>query len=123
MHARSGLPIQKEFHGVAREVDGQIVAAWGYDSFQDWSCQLHACTDVPSGFNRTLLRAGFAVPFHQWGYRCVIGIIQHGNAKSLKFAEHLGFKEFGTVPDAHPSGALHFLVLRKEDCRWLEPAE
>ena len=119
MHDRSGLPIQREFHGLAREIDGEIVAAFGYDSFQDWSCQLHACTDLPSGFNRTLLRAAFDVPYNQWGYRCLIGIIQHGNSKSLKFARKLGFKEFGLLSDAHPSGGLHVLVQRREDCRWL----
>jgi hypothetical protein len=122
MHIRSGMPIQKEFRGIAREVDGVIIAAFGYDSFQGLSCQLHAVTDSPTGFNRVLLRTGFEVPFIQWQYQKLIGIIQAGNAKSLNFAKRLGFEEFAVLKDAHPSGALHFFALDRKDCRWI-PAE
>ena len=123
MHARSGLPLQKEFRGIAREVNGEIVAAFGFDSFQDWSSQFHLCTDSPTGISRGLLRTGFWVPFVQWKFRLLIGIIQAGNAKSLNIAVRLGFEEFAVLKDAHPSGALHFFELRKKDCRWLNPAE
>ena len=119
LHERSRLPLSRDFHGVAREVGGRIVAAFGYDHFQDWSCCLHTCTDVPWGYNRALLFNAFDISFNQWDYRCLLAIIQAGNAKSLNLAEHLGFERFATVAEAHPSGGLVFLKMTKEQCRWL----
>lgn len=113
LHARSGLPIQAAFHGVAREVDGEIVSAFGFDSFQPKSCALHAGTDRP--FTRGLLYKTFEVAFGQWSYDRLYAIIQTNNAKSLNLAVGLGFKEVGKTPD------LWFGVLEKEDCRWLIP--
>jgi hypothetical protein len=31
----------------------------------------------------------------------------------------LGFREVASIPGAHPDGALHVLVMTKEECRWL----
>lgn len=123
MHEQSKLPLQREFHGIAREVDGEIVAAFGYDNFQGVSCCLHACSSKPAGFNRSLLYHGFAVPYLQWDYRVLLGIIAEGNIKSRRFATHLGFTEFAVVPDSCSSGALHFFQMRRENCRWLKLAE
>lgn len=112
MHARSGLPIQRNFHGVAREVDGEIVSAFGFDSFQDDGCALHVCTDRP--LTKTLVRWAFHIPFEQWGYDYLAGMVSAKNLKSLKLATKLGFKEVGAIP-----GKLHFFALQKEECRWL----
>lgn len=100
-------------------MDGGIVAAFGYDNFQDWSCCLHTSTDEPWGYNRALLFNAFAIPFNQWDYRCLLAIIQVGNAKSMNLADRLGFTEFATVAEAHPSGGLAFWKMNKQDCRWL----
>ena len=113
LHERSRLPIQKDFHGVAREVNGEIVSAFGYDSFQPKSCALHTCTDRP--YTRELLHAAFWIPFEQWQYERIYAIIQTGNAKSLNLAQRLGFRTIGATPD------LWFGVLNKQECRWLMP--
>ncbi len=115
MHARSGLPIMKDFHGIAREVDGNIVAAFGYDHFQIGGCQMHLCVDRHDGINRMLLWKAFEVPFEQWNYSYLLAIIQVQNTKSLNMAARLGFKQFGEVP-----GHLSFGVMYKDDCRWLK---
>lgn len=112
MNARSGLPIMRDFHGIAREVGGSIVAAFGYDSFQPRACQLHLCAD-PTGISKTLLLKGFQVPFEQWNYQTLLGIIQDTNEKSLRIARRLGFTKFGTA------GGLEFFKLDRGDCRWL----
>lgn len=114
MHERSGLPIQRDFHGVAREVDGEIVSAFGYDSFQDEGCALHVCTDRP--LTKTLVRWAFRIPFDQWGYSFLAGIVGAKNLKSLRIADKLGFREVGQIP-----GQLHFFAMQKQDCRWLTP--
>lgn len=122
MHERSGLPFHAVFRGLAREIDGEIVAAFGYDNFQDWSCTIHIATASPTAINRTLLRYAFEVPFNQWQYKCLIGIIAEGNKASRRVADKLGFTEFAILPDAHPSGSLRFFRMYKGDCRWLKLA-
>lgn len=118
---RSGLVWVADFLGIARVVDGKIVAAFGYDHHQDASCCMHMASDTQFGFNRALLRHAFKVPFEQWGYKCLIGIAQVGNKRSNNLATRLGFKEFAILPDAHPSGGLRFSVMSKDSCRWLRP--
>lgn len=118
MHERSGLPIARDFYGIAREVDGQLVAAFGYDYFQPTSCSLHLCVDGPTALNRTLLSKAFQVPFIQWGYTSLFCVIQTSNAKSLNMAARLQFEEVGCIPDA-----LWFGVMWRSKCRWISPPE
>lgn len=113
LHARSRLPLQRDFHGIAREVDGEIVSAFGFDSFQDESCALHTATDRP--YTRALVRGAFWIAFRQWGYKRLYAIIQTKNVKSVKLAKQLGFTRVGETAD------LWFGVLEQEDCRWLAP--
>jgi RimJ/RimL family protein N-acetyltransferase len=117
MHERSGLPIARDFHGIAREVNGQIVAAFGYDYFQPTSCSLHLCVDSPTAISKTLLLKAFQVPFNQWNYRSLFCVIQTSNHKSLNMAKRLGFEEVGLIPDT-----LWFGVMHRNKCRWI-PAE
>jgi len=115
---RSGLIWVDDFCGVARVVDGQIVAAVGYDHHQTWSCCFHIAADRP--IDRELLWRAFQVPFVQWDYRVLLGIVQAGNAKSLNIATRLGFETFATIPGAHPSGSLEFFKMEREHCPWLD---
>jgi hypothetical protein len=117
MHERSRMPILREFHGIAREVDGNIVAAFGYDSFQDTGCAMHLCVDRPDALNRALLAKAFKVPFLQWKYSHIFAIIQRTNAKSLNMAVRLGFIRTGETPD------LWIGTMLKDDCRWLRLPE
>lgn len=117
---RSGLIWVEDFIGIARIVDDKIVSAFGYDHHQDTSCLLHTACE-PGGYNRELLRRAFWVPFHQWGYKCLISIAQNGNLRSNNVAARLGFQEFAILPQAHPSGGLRFGVMYPDDCRWLKP--
>lgn len=116
--SRSGLVRVHDFIGIARELDGEIVAAAGYDHHQDWSCSFHIAAHA-RGMNREFLWRAFEVPFVQWDYRLLLGIVQAGNGKSLNIARRLGFTEFATLPDAHPSGSLEFFQMRREHCKWL----
>lgn len=117
MHAESGLPIQAEFIGIAREVDGKIVAAFGYDSFQSNCCAFHIAA-LPRGINRQLLYIGFRTPFEQWGFDILIGIVGWDNIRSRNIGRRLGFTAFSELP-----GYLEFFKMEKANCRWLELAE
>lgn len=114
MHGLSKLPIMQDFYGVAREVDGEIVAAFGYDHFQNQTCALHACVSTPTALSRALLTMAFRVPFNQWKYSCLVSMINADNAKSLTFARKLGFEEVAAIP-----GVMHFGVMYRDKCRWL----
>jgi hypothetical protein len=114
MHERSGLPILKDFHGIAREADGKIVAAFGYDSFQKTGCAMHLCIDEGHPLDRELLAKAFKVPFIQWNYQHLFAIIQKDNAKSLNMAVRLGYIRTGETPD------LWMGVMLRDDCRWLK---
>lgn len=116
---RSGLVRVEDFLGIARRVDGRIVAAFGYDHHQDSSCMFHVAAE-PGGIDREMLRRGFWVPFVQWGYSCLIGVIQSKNSKSLEIAARLGFTQRLVLPGAHPSGALHWWVMYRNECPWLQ---
>lgn len=117
LHARSGLVRVADFVGIGRERGGQLVAAFGWDHHQDSSACLHTATE-PGGYNRELLHRTFWVSFDQWGYKCLISMIQHGNKKSLNLATRLGFQDRVIIPEAHPSGGLHIGVLTPGDCPW-----
>ncbi len=118
MHARSGLPLQRDFHGIARERGGKIVAAFGYDSFQNSGCAMHLCVDDLGALNRTLLFRAFAVPFIQWNFTYLACIIEASNHKSLNMAKRLGFAQCGEIPNH-----LWYGVMYRQDCRWLWLAE
>lgn len=116
--AQSGLAKVSDFIGFGRERNGRLVAAVGYDHHQDWSCSFHIAAK-PDGLNRELLYRMFEVPFNQWKYRVIFGIIQKGNTASLNIASRLGFSPVLSLADAHPSGSLEFWTMRREDCKWL----
>lgn len=118
IHARSGLVRVSDFVGIAREVDGQIVAAFGYDHHQNSSCMFHVAAE-PGGISRWMCRKGFEVPFDQWRYQVLIGVVQAGNVKSREIAARLGFTECLVLPGAHPSGALHWFSMYRPQCKWL----
>lgn len=107
-----------DFIGIGREVDGQIVAAFGFDFHQEKSCLFHVAAQ-PGGINRDFLRWGFWVPFVQWGYACLTGVVQAGNVNSRGIAARLGFTERLVLADAHPSGALHWFSMYSSECPWL----
>lgn len=114
MHDRSNLPIQRDFVGVAREVKGSIVGAFGYDNFQERGCQQHLSVDTPGALNRELCRAAFRIPFEQWNYQYLAAIIPASNHKSINMAHRLGYQEVGTIPRE-----LWYGVLYRENCKWL----
>lgn len=116
---RSGLVWVADFIGCLREVDGKVVGAWGYDHHQGVSCHMHIAVE-PRGLNRGALHHMFAVPFQQWRYACVLGIIPRGNVKSANLAQKLGFTRFAELPDAHPTGAIDFFRMNANECKWLK---
>ena len=105
---------------ICREVRGSIIGAFGYTDFTGSSCLLHWAGVHRNWLTRDFLRKAFEVPFIQWDLEVMLGVIASGNTQSLRAARKLGFEEFAIVPRAHPDGALVFMRMYRENCRWLE---
>ena len=118
MHEMSNLPLQRDFVGVARMVNGQIVAAFGYDNFQPRGCQMHVSVTSASALNRELLYTAFDIPFNQWKYRYAAAIIPADNVKSIRLARRFGFTDLAPIPDE-----LWYGVLYPQNAVWLKQNE
>lgn len=114
----SDLPIQRAFVGVARIVNGEIVAAFGYDNFQPRGCQMHVSVTTPSALNREILLKAFDIPFNQWKYRYAAAIIPADNVKSIHLAQRFGFTAMEPIPDE-----LWYGVLYPQNAVWLKTNE
>jgi hypothetical protein len=116
---RIGLAFSTDFRAFGRVVDGKIVGVVAYTGHTGKACQMHMAGDHPRWITPTFLRTAFHMPFVEWGYEVVFGMVPSGNEVALKMDLKLGFKLLHTVPNAHPDGALHLLMMNKADCRWL----
>jgi hypothetical protein len=115
---RIGLVWSEDFTAIGRVHDGKLVAVSAFTGFNGASCQVHMASDV-GRFSRFHVRETFRYAFDLCGCKVVFGMVPSGNKLALDIDLRLGFKELATIPGAHPDGALHVLMMRREDCRWL----
>lgn len=101
--------------GLQRE--GKIVAGVVFYNWNGQSAMASIAADAP--LSRGFLGAIFRYPFVFGGLGQIVVTVVGNNLKSLRLAARMGFKEQARLPDAHPSGDLIFMVLRREDCRFL----
>jgi hypothetical protein len=116
---RIGLAWSTDFRALGRVVDKSLVGVVGYNGFNKSSCQMHMAGDGKRWISRELLHRAFELPFETWGLQMVIGLVPSGNTDALVIDKKLGFRQLTTIEGAHPDGALHLLVMTKEECRWL----
>lgn len=119
LHQRIGLAWSVDFKAIGRVVNGELVGVVGYNNHTGSSCQIHMAGDHKHWITPTLLRTAFHLPFNNWGYQVLFGAVPSGNQEALDIDLRLGFTTMATVPGAHPDGALHMLMMRREDCRWI----
>lgn len=81
---------------------------------------MHMAGDGKHWISRKFIREAFRYAFEVCGYNVVFGMVPSGNRAAYEIDIRLGFKEVATIVGAHPDGALHFLMMRREDCRWLK---
>lgn len=109
----------EDFEALGRVVDGKLIGAVGFHGFNGASCFVHMAGD-PGWMSRGLLETVSRYVFVMRGMNMMFGMVPSGNTRAYDIDLRLGFKELLTIPGAHPDGAMHMLVMRKEDCRWLE---
>lgn len=109
----------KDLMCIGQEIDGNIKAVASYSNFQGKSCNFSLAGDG-NFINKDFLWAMFDYPFNKLELKAIIATISGSNEKSLKLSRHLGFKEAATIADAHNDGDLVIMVMRRENCKWLQ---
>ena len=107
-----GFPEDRE----AYRVRGMV----GYCNTTKTAIQLHMAVDAPCVWRKLLVPA-LAYPFLQADKRICLGVIPANNPKSIRFTQHVGFREVHRIRDGWDEGEdLVFLELRREECRYLD---
>lgn len=114
---KTGCALTSDFNAIeALDEAGHIRGMVGYCAWTKNSVQMHMATESPSVW-RTLLRPALEYAFVEVGVGICLGVIPDGNARSLRFAKAVGFREVHRVKDGWAKGEdLVVLELRREDC-------
>lgn len=109
---------------VVENAEGAIVAAALMDSWTENSCMIHVYIGDPRVIKHRFCEEVFNYVFNTSGRSVIIGATPADNKKALKFNAHVGFEEVTRIPDGYAKGIDYVITqCRKENCRWLEPAE
>lgn len=111
---------RSDAQAIGIERDERLVGVCVFDTFSTQDCNMHIASDgsghwMTAGF----LRAVLAFPFVQCGLRRVSAPIAEGNARALKFVEHVGFQREGYHPEACATGAVISTGLLRKNCRYI----
>jgi RimJ/RimL family protein N-acetyltransferase len=120
LNERITLAWCEDFRGIGRVVNGELVGVIGFTGHNGASAQMHMAGDGKRWGSRKFLEEMFRYAFDICGYNVVFAVVPSGNTVALDIDLRVGFEELVTIADAHPDGALHFLVMRRENCRWLK---
>jgi RimJ/RimL family protein N-acetyltransferase len=110
------------FTALGIEKDGQIVAGVLFNDYKkNVKCSIHCAGEGKRWLNRTFLRMVFEYAFNQLGCRVIINYVCSTNKDSLRFTEHIGFKQHGSpIKDATENGDLVLFTYYKQDCKWIQ---
>ena len=97
--------------------DDEMIAGVIYEKWKGVSFLFHMAVD--GLMTPEYLAAIFHYPFVHCGVRKVIAPISQKNAKSIRFAENLGFRKEAQLLDAHPDGSLLLYTMSREQCRFI----
>lgn len=101
--------------------DGRITAGALFDRFNGRNVFFHGAADGSGRFSRVFLRAIARHAFVTIGALRITTVTQSSNARALAWDLAYGFKEEGRmVGAAHDGSDSVYLVLWKDDCKWLK---
>ncbi len=108
-------------HIICNVQNDRLLGGVIFTGYTGVSMALHCAGFTPRWFNRDMCWITFYYPFVQLGVRKITAAIPSGNHKSLLFTRKLGFVEEARIADMFPNdGALVFVSMTPEQCRWLE---
>jgi len=108
---------------IGLEQDGKLIAVCGFDNYNGRSLHMHIAAEGKRWMTKEYLWYCFHYPFVEVGVDKIIGIVEEGNKKAIRFDNRLGFVHEATIEDAHPNGAILILTMTKQQCRFLRNSE
>ena len=113
------FPLPQTTQCIGQLKDGNLVAVAGYTNFMPKACEIHIGSVGEHWASKDFIWAVFDYPFNKLGVSVILGQICADNIDALKLNRHLGFKVVAEIPDAHMSGDLVIMAMKKEECRFL----
>ena len=115
----NGQYFESGSQAIGLEKDGKIIAGVIYENWNQVSIWCHIA--IEGRLTKKYLWTIFDYPFKQIGAKKIIVPVSSSNEKSLRLVGNMGFVEEARVKDARPDGDMVFLVMDRENCRFLEP--
>ena len=113
------FPLPETTQCIGQLKDGNLIAVAGYTNFMPKACEIHIGSVGEHWANKDFIWAVFDYPFNKLGLSVILGQICADNIDALKLNRHLGFKVVAEIPDAHMSGDVVIMAMKKEECRFL----
>lgn len=108
------------FYAMGIEQNGELVAGIVINNFNGANATSHIAVAKPTRELPELIRHTCLYAFKQCGLKRLTGMVPASKQKVLAFDKHLGFEEEFVMPcAAADGGALIFLVMWPDKCRWL----
>ena len=103
------------------EKNGELVAGIVIDNYVKGARASMHCAGVGKRWlNKEFLFACFDYAFNQLDLKVLVNPVSANNQDSLRFTEHIGFKEIARVPNGWDGEVdLVLFQLHRKDCRWL----
>lgn len=102
--------------------DGRITAGALFERFNGRNVFFHGAADGSGQYSRALLRAVAAHAFIKLGAVRMTAVTQSSNERALAWNLAYGFREEGRMAGAaHDGSDSVYLVLWKDECKWLKP--
>lgn len=112
--------IGSHYEAIGLEHQGRLIAGVLYDGYeQDARVSSHAAGIGKNWLNREYLWVIFDYPFNQLNVNVMINTVSSSNKDSMRFTEHLGFKEVARIEGGACDGDLIIYALYKKDCKWI----
>ena len=109
----------EDFQALGRMERGRLLGVVGYNGFCGLTCQIHTAGDG-HWVSREFIAKTFDYPFRQAGMEHLFAPVAATNTRALRFDKHMGFREFGRIPDGYERGTdLIVLTMARKDCKWI----
>lgn len=116
-----GAQFRDDAVAIGNERNGRLCAVVVFDTFSTTSCLVHLVSDGSKKWmTRDFIRAGFAYPFIQCGYRRIATLVSANNEAALKLNQHFGWVIEGRMREdgLHGEDNIVMGMLRRE-CRYV----